>query len=57
MLWHVASIPRYAAKHAEDRMSRRTKPHGNPYIAAQHGGPHVLVPFAIEDGGILVAHA
>jgi hypothetical protein len=26
-------------------------------IVAPHGGRHVLVPFAIEDGGMLGAHA
>ncbi len=32
-----------------DRTSRQP-------IAASHGGPHVMVPFAIEDGGKLGAH-
>ena len=26
-------------------------------VASIHGGPHVLVPFALEDGGRLGAHA
>ena len=56
VLQQVASIPGYAAKQAEDKKFRadRTSSH---FIAAQHGGPHALVPFAMEDGGRLGAHA
>ena len=52
----TASIPEYVAKQAEDR-----KFHAD-YVSAQpisiiHGGPHVLVPFVVEDGARLGAHA
>ncbi len=52
----VASIHGNAAKHAEDRKPLVDKS-SVELIAAIHGGPHVLVPFAIEDGGRLGAHA
>jgi hypothetical protein len=49
----ASSIPGYATKHAEDM---KIVAHRNSVapIETTHGGPHVLVPFAIEDGG---AHA
>ena len=56
VLEKVATIPGYAAKHAEDRKFLADKNSRQP-IAAIHGGPHILVPFAIEDGGRLGAHA
>jgi hypothetical protein len=51
----VATVPGYAAKQAEDRMFLADKASGQP-ISAVHGGPHILVPFAVEDGGRLGAH-
>ena len=55
VLQKVASIPGYATKQAEDRkcLADCTSSHS---IAAPHGGPHVLVPFAIEDGGSIGVH-
>jgi hypothetical protein len=55
-LQKVASIPGYAAKQAEDRKFQADRISSHP-IATPHGGPHVLVPFAMEDGGRLGAHA
>ncbi len=49
-------MPGYDAKHAKDRKLFADKTYAEP-IAAIHGGPHVLVTFAIEDGGRLGAHA
>jgi len=56
ILQGVASIPRYAAKQAQD-MKLYVDKTSTQRIAAIHGGPHVLVPFAIEDRGRLGAHA
>jgi hypothetical protein len=52
----VSTIPGYAAKQAEDRKFYADKSSAEP-VASIHGGPHVLVPFALEDGGRLGAHA
>ena len=52
----VATVPGFAAKQAEDRKFRADKTSSQP-ISAAHGGPHILVPFAVEDGGRLGAHA
>ena len=52
----VAIVPGYAAKQAEDRNFLADKTSSQP-ISAINGGPHILVPFAIEDGGRLGAHA
>ncbi len=46
----------YAAKHAEDMKFLADMTSYQP-ISAVNGGPHILVPFAIEDGGRLGAHA
>jgi hypothetical protein len=56
ILQKVASIPRYEVKQAEDKkiLANRTSSHP---IATPRGGPHVLVPFAMEDRGRLGAHA
>ena len=56
ILRHATSIPGYAAKQAEDRKFLADQASTQP-IAAIHGGPHILVPFPIEDGGRLGAHA
>jgi len=60
VIHRIASIHGYAAKQAPDRklLDDMTSADGalEP-IAAIHGGSHVLVPFAIEDGGRLGAHA
>jgi hypothetical protein len=51
----AATVPGFAAKQAEDRKLRADR--SSQPISAAHGGPHVLVPFAIEDGGRMGAHA
>jgi hypothetical protein len=56
VLEKVATIHGFAAKQAEDRKFLADKMSTQP-ISVVHGGPHVLVPFAIEDGGRLGAHA
>ena len=56
VLEKVATIPGYAAKHAEDKKFLADKTSTQP-ISATHGGPHIIAPFAIEDGGRLGAHA
>ena len=56
VLKKVATVPGYAAKQAEDRKFLADKASSQP-ISAIHGGPHILVPFAVEDGGRLGAHA
>ncbi len=55
VLEKVATIPGYAAKQTEDRTFLADKTSSQP-IFAVNGGPHILVPFAIEDGGRLGAH-
>ena len=56
VLEKVAMVPGYAAKHAEDRKFLADMTSRKP-IYAVNGGPHILVFFAIEDGGKLGAHA
>ena len=56
LLEKVATVPGFAAKQAEDRKFLADKTSTQP-ISVVHGGPHILVPFAIEDGGHLGAHA
>ena len=51
----TSTIPGYAAKQAEDRKLQADRVSSQP-IATIHGGPHALVPFAMEDGGRLGAH-
>ncbi len=52
----VATTPGCAAKHAEDKKFLADRTSKQP-TSAHHGGPHVLVSFAMEDGGRLGAHA
>ena len=52
----VATVPGFAAKQAEDRKFLADMTSSQP-IATTHGGPHILVTFAIEDGGRLGDHA
>ena len=56
VMQRVSPIPGYAAKHADDRKLLADKTSAEP-IAMVHGGPHVMVPFAMEDVGRLGAHA
>ncbi len=52
----TSEIPGYAAKLVEDRKLYADKTSERP-VARIHGGLHTLVPFAVEDGGRLGAHA
>ena len=52
----TSEIPGYAAKLVEDRKFYADKTSERP-VARIHGGLHTLVPFAVEDGGRLGAHA
>jgi hypothetical protein len=56
ILKHASSIPDYPAKQVQDRKFNVDRASSQP-IATIHGGPHVLVPFAIEDRGHVGAHA
>ena len=56
VLHKVATVPRYAMKQAEDRKFQADRTSSQP-ISTLHVGPHILVPFAIKDGGRLGAHA
>jgi hypothetical protein len=56
VLHKVSTVPGYAAKQAEDMKFYVDRTSADP-IASIHGGPHVLVPFALEDGGRLGGHA
>ena len=56
VLEKVATVPGFAARQAEDRKFLADRTSTQP-ISAVHGGPHILVPFAIEDGGRLGSHA
>ena len=55
-LAQTCSIPGYAAKMAEDRTFYNDKKSSHP-VSSNYGGGHVFVPFAMEDGGTLGAHA
>ncbi len=56
VLHQVSTVPRYAAKQDEDMKFYADRTSTDP-IASIHGAPHVLVPFALEDGGRLGSHA
>ena len=56
MLHKVSTVPGFATKQAEDMKFLADMTSRQP-IAVAHGGPHILVPFAIEDGGRMGAHA
>ena len=49
-------VPGYAAKQAETKNFCADRTSAD-HIATIYGGPHVLVPFALEDGSRLGAHA
>ena len=55
VLEKVATVPGYAAKQVEDRKFLADMTSIQP-ISAVNGGPHILAPFAIEDGGRMKAH-
>ena len=52
----ASKIPGHAAKLAEDRKFDADKASVTP-VSSVFGGDHVLVPFAMEDGGRFGAHA
>jgi len=56
VLEKVATTTGYAAKQAEDMKFVADKTSRQP-ISRVHGGPHILAPFAIEDGCRLGSHA
>ena len=51
----VAVIPGFAAKHVEDKKFKGDKDSLHP-VSVVRGGRHMLIPFAIEDGGCIGAH-
>ncbi len=51
----MAAIHGFAAKQAEDKKFKADADSSHP-VAAQHGGRHMLVPFAMEDGGMIGAY-
>ena len=55
-LRETTEVHGYAAKLVEDRKFYADKASEQP-VARIHGGRHTLVPFAVEDGGRLGAHA
>jgi hypothetical protein len=57
VLHQVANILGYAAKQAEDIKFLANRTSRQPIALRMARGHHVLVPFAIEDGGRLGAHA
>ena len=56
VLEKVATVLGFAAKQVEDMKLHADRASAQP-ISGIHGGPHILVPFALEDGGRLEAHA
>jgi hypothetical protein len=55
-LRETTEVPGYAAKLVEDRKFYAEKT-SERHVARIHGGLHTLIPFAVEDGGRLGAHA
>ncbi len=55
-LRETTEVPGYAAKQVEDMKFYADKATERP-VARIHGGRHTLIPFAVEDGGRLGAHA
>ena len=49
-------IPGHVAKLAEDKKFKADEMSSQP-VSCKHGGDHVFVPFAMEDGGTPGAHA
>ena len=50
-------IPGHVAKLAEDKKFKADDEMSSQPVSCKHGGDHVFVPFAMEDGGTLGAHA
>jgi len=55
VLQKVETIPGFAAKQVEDKKFKADADSSHP-VAAQHGGRHRCIPFAMEDGGRIGAH-
>jgi len=55
-LRETTQVTEYAAKLVEDRKFYADKT-SERHVARIHGGLHTLIPFAVEDGGRLGAHA
>ena len=55
-LRETIEVPGYAAKLVEDRKFYADKT-SERLVARIHGGLHTLIPFVVEDGGRLGAHA
>ncbi len=56
VLEKVATVQGYSTKQAKEGKLLADRTSRQP-ISVVNGGPHILVPFAIEDGGRLGAHA
>ena len=50
IIFKVVSIPGFAAKQGEDKKIKADADSPRP-VAATHGWRHMLVPFAMKDGG------
>ena len=56
ILHYAGTVPGYnAAKQAEDTQLQADKASLSA-VSTMHGGDHVFVPFAMEDGGRIGAH-
>jgi hypothetical protein len=51
----VAVIPEFTARQVEDKKFKDDADSANP-VSTVHGGRHMLIPFAMEDGGRIGAH-
>ena len=56
ILTKVAAIPGFAAKQVEDKKFKADVDSANP-VSTVHGGRHMHIPFAMEDGGRIGAHS
>ncbi len=54
--FRVAVVPGYVAKRVEEKNFKAESDSLRP-LASIVGGRHILIPFAMEDGGRLGAHA
>ncbi len=51
----ISKVTEFATKQVEDKMIKADADSPRP-VAAAHGWGHMLVPFAMEDGGRIGAH-
>ena len=56
ILSRIAAVPGFAAKQAEDMKFKVDADSPKP-VATANGGSHTFVPFGVEDGGRMGAHA